>query len=144
MAWATIPDVLSVTGKTVTQEEVDRAHFVVEIHVSRTQGTPADALTARDEYWLKQAVAYQTAWMKAQPDFYERIEVITLLQDGVEVRDLPPDALTLAPMARRAIRRLSWRKSRSVHVVSELERAAAMYPVGGPVIDYPYEPWEHL
>jgi hypothetical protein len=144
MPWATISDVDDLTSKTVTDPDIVKAQAVIEIHVSRTELVPSDTIGTRDLHWLKLAVAYQTVWMLANPDIYERTEQTTLLQDGVEARDMPPDALTIAPLARRAIRRLSWKKSRSVHTPSHFEESGALYPVGGPVIDYPGEPWEDL
>jgi hypothetical protein len=144
MAWATVQDVDDLTGVTVTTDQLAYAQAIIEIHVSRTEDVPADSISVRDLLWLKRAVAYEAAWIPANPDLFTRIEHVTLLQDGVETRDLPPDALTLAPMAKRAIRRLSWVKTRSIHTVSHFEQAAVLYPVGGDVKDYPGEDWSDL
>jgi hypothetical protein len=144
MAWATITDVDDLTGATVTAEEIAIAQAIIEIHVARTEDVPADMMSARDLRWLTRAVAYQTVWVKANPDLFTRIDHVTILQDGVEVRDLPPDALTLAPLAKKAIRRLSWMKSRSIHTPSHFETAASVYPIGGDVKDYPGEGWSDL
>lgn len=144
MTWATVSEVDDLTGVTVTTDQLAYAQAIIEIHVSRTEDVPADTITARDLKWLKRAVAYEAAWIPANPDLFSRIEHVTLLQDGVEVRDLPPDALTLAPLARRAIRRLSWMKTRSIHTRSHFETSAALYPIGGDIKDYPGEGWSDL
>ena len=142
--WATVADVEDLTGVTVTTEQLAMAQAIIEIHVSRTADVPADAITVRDTQWLRRAVAYEAAWIPANPDLFTRIEHVTLLQDGVEVRDLPADALTLAPLAKRAIRQLSWMKSRSIHTPSHFEMATALYPIQGPIKDYPGEGWSDL
>ena len=144
MAWAVVSDVSDLTGKTVTAEELAQAQAIVEIACARTDTVPEGTILPRDLEWLRRAVAYEAAWITANPDLFTRMEVTTLLQDGVEARDLPPDALTLAPLARRALRRLSWKKTRSTHIISEFERQAALYPVGGDIIDYPGEDWRPL
>ena len=144
MGWATVQDVDDLTGVTVTDPQIAIAQAIIEIHVARTEDVPADTITARDVQWLKRAVAYQTVWVNANPDLFTRIEHVTILQDGVEVRDLPPDALTLAPLAKKAIRRLSWMKTRSIHTPSHFEQAAVTYPIGGDVKDYPGEGWSDL
>jgi hypothetical protein len=144
MTWATVQDVDDLTGVTVTSEQLAYAQAIIEIHVSRTEDVPADTISVRDLRWLKRAVAYEAAWIPANPDLFTRIDHVTLLQDGVEVRDLPADALTLAPLAKKAVRRLSWVQSRSIHTPSHFERSALLYPVGGVVKDYPGEDWSDL
>lgn len=145
MPWATTQDVTDLTGKTVDAATLSQAQAIIELMVSRTEAVPLDTIGLRDQNWLRQAVAYQAAWIPANPDLFTRTEVITLLQDGVEARDLPSDSLVLAPLARRALKRLSWKKTRSVHTPSQFERASqAVYPVGGDIIDYPSEDWIDL
>jgi len=147
MPWAAITDVDDLTGKDVSTAELAMAQAVIELHVARTDDTPTEALSARDLKWLKRAVAYQAAWMTEQPDIFTRTDMdenTALLQDGVDARNLPADAMTLAPLARRAVRRLSWKQSRSIHVESAFEQSARVYPVGGPVIDYPNEDWQPI
>lgn len=144
MPWATVLDVNNLTGTIVAEADVAKAQAVIELHASRTEAVPLDTIGKRDQHWLMLAVAYQTVWMLASPDMFERTEQRTLLQDGVEARDMPPDALTLSPLARRALRRLSWKKTRSIHTPSPFEELRTLYPVGGPIIDYPGEPWDDL
>lgn len=117
-AWASASDVLLYTGKTVTDEEVLWAQAVVDIAVGRSYGA-LDALpqTTRVRYWLKLAVAYQAVWMQAQPDLYSRQAVTSFNQDGAAAT-FDTDGQTLGPLAQMAIRRLPWKRSRTLTVAA--------------------------
>lgn len=139
--WATTVDVLSLTGATVTDTELTQANGVLELHVGRLY---VDAITrtgSRDAEWLRRACAYQAAWMLAQPDMYQRLD-ITSTGNGTGSVALTDHALVLAPLAKRALVRVSWLRSRSLHV-----RSAATDGLG-PLSADPlaegndsYEPW---
>lgn len=112
--WATASDVATVTGKTVTAENVAVAISSIAAAVARTTD---DVLPNRDLYWLKQAVCWQAAWLLDQPDFTGRSAVAGITQDGVAVTYKNQPAvveISTAPLAIRAIQNLSWKKSRSV------------------------------
>lgn len=111
--WATIADVQDLTGKIVTQAQRDQAVATLELHIGLIEAVEREDITARDRYWLKLATCYQTAWLKAQPDLFERNDVASASQDG-ESANFRPDAHTLAPLARKAIKRLSWRGPRTL------------------------------
>lgn len=111
--WATIADVTTLTGKTVTQSDRDRAAASIELHVGLIEAVDRPDVTDRDRYFLKLAVCYQAAWLVAQPDLFERNDVASAGQDG-ESAVFRPDAHTLAPLARKAIKRLSWRGPRTL------------------------------
>lgn len=116
--FASIADVLKYTGKTVSQGVLDQAEAQIEDVVGVIADPllrPGVVLKARDAYFLKKAVAYQAGWISVQPDAYERSEVGSLSQDGTSVSFLP-GSITLAPFARIAIRRLSWRGTRSLSI----------------------------
>jgi hypothetical protein len=113
--WATIADVQTLTGKVVTQAVRDRAAALIEMHVAVIEAVERPDISDRDRYWLKLAVAYQAAWLEAQPDAFERNDVSSAGQDG-ESASFRPDAHTLAPFARKAIKRLSWRSARTVEL----------------------------
>jgi hypothetical protein len=84
------------------------------------------AIGTRDQHWLKLAVAYQTAWLESQPDAFERIEVTEA--GGATNRTMLTDSsLQLAPFAKDALRRVSWLKSRSLHVRAGDERNFSRY-----------------
>lgn len=117
MAWATISDVLSYTKITVDQGDVDSAQAAVELFSDVTE-TSSDAglISPKNLRLLKMAVAYQAAWATNQPDLYTRSDVGLLSQDGVSFTSPHANSAILAPMARRAIDRLSWRRNRSQRI----------------------------
>lgn len=125
--WATAADVLSLTGMTVTDPQLTQANGVVELHAGRVYAlatlTGSNGVTntgARDVEWMRRACAYQAAWMPSQPDMFGRLEMEAISATGRPV-PITPAALTLAPLARRALKRVSWLKSRSVHVRSPFQ-----------------------
>ncbi|MGC5562817.1 hypothetical protein ACPYPG_08240 [Streptomyces sp. FR-108] len=123
MAWATIADVLSITTKTVTQESIDASQFLVEIFSDVTEeSTDSGVVSSTNLRLLKGAVAYQAAWMTAHPDQFTTTDFESFQQDGLSVDNRHANAMILAPMAKRCIDRLSWKRNRSIYV----------RPMGGP------------
>lgn len=144
--WATAAEVAEITGVTVEDSVVAQAAGVIELHTGRLQTDTG--LRARDLTWLRRAVAYQAAWMNAQPDALTRSEVKSWSQDGASASQDGEDVV-LAPLAKRALRRLSTRGTRSVFTQSTL--ATTKDPnfhqgVDGVVMihDYPWESWRKL
>lgn len=111
--WATVADVATLTGKTVSQAQRDQAAATIELHTGAIEAVERTATSDRDRYWLKLATCYQSAWLAAQADLFERNDVASAGQDG-ESATFRPDAHTLAPLARKAIKRLSWRGPRTL------------------------------
>lgn len=114
MSWASTADVLEVTGVTVTEAQLALAAATIEPHSGRPYTATVAAVTgAKDTHWLKRAECFQAVWQLAQPDLLQRMNVkeVVTEQGTTELND---DALTLAPLAKRALSRLSWRRSRSV------------------------------
>lgn len=112
--WATAADVLALTGaQGVTDEEVTQANAIVELFTSRLYIEAVARTGSRDVEWMRRAVAYQVPWMRAQPDLYERLDLSTM--DGLGVKEM---ALVLAPLTKQALNKVSWRRSRSLHVRS--------------------------
>lgn len=133
MAWATIADVLAITGRTVTSDQIAQAQYLVELLADRTEdeiGTDAAEGTAgdwtgrtRDLRRLRDAVAWQAAHLEAQaidlaalpagvasisqPDL-----AVTFTGDGLELRRY------VSPITLHAVRRLTWRRNRSVPIGS--------------------------
>lgn len=146
MAWATEAEVEEITGVVVTAAQLGQAQSMIELRVGRTE---ADPLKTRALHWLKLAVAYQAAWLPSQADVMGRSDVSKVIQDGAHV-DFRPDGVTLAPLARRALRRLGWKGTRSVRVqpAYDADRYPYLYAaegVGG-VHDFAddLEPWRSL
>ena len=114
--WAVPSDVLLYTQKTVSQDDCTRAQAVVDLAVGRTFGAAAALPVGKKvRYWLKLAVAYQAAWMQEQADLFSRSAVTDFNQDGAAAT-YAPDGQTLAPLAQMAIKRLPWKRSRTITV----------------------------
>lgn len=111
MAWADIAAVKTVTGRDVDEVDLALAQASIELHVGRFADDPVGA---RDARWLRQAVAFQAAWLPDQPDYLERRDTTSEGADGQTVAHRNADSVTLAPLARKALRRLSFRGNRSV------------------------------
>jgi len=117
MTWATTSDVATYTGATATAAQVEQAQALVEIFADTMEGaSDAGNISSTNLRLLKLAVAYQTAWMTQHPDAFTNIDVSQVQQDGVVATMQHNNALVLAPMAKRCIDRLSWRRIRSLRI----------------------------
>jgi hypothetical protein len=105
--WASTADVLDITGVIVIPAQLAQAQAVISVYVNRTPDADA-AASARDLYWLKQAVCWQAAWLIAQVGYHARTTAKVQIQDGHHLHTEAPHQLQLAPLATRAIRNLSW------------------------------------
>lgn len=129
-AWATAQQVINVTGVTVTDQQLAQAQDDIEIFTGRVyEDTPR--IRTRDLYWLGRAVARQAAWQAGQFGLETRLDATQIQQDQVSTT-VQGDGLVLAPMAARALLRVSWMRSRTVHIRTALEGAG---PVGNPLAD---------
>lgn len=129
-AWATAQQVINTTGVTVTDAQLAQAQDDIEIFTNRIwDDTPR--IRTRDLYWLGRAVARQAAWLAGQYGLETRLDATQIQQDQVSTT-LQGDGLVLAPMAARALKRVSWMRSRTVHVRSAIEGAG---PVGNVLSD---------
>lgn len=111
--WATPEEASEITSETVTQAQLTAAHPVLAIH-TRHSVEIRDKIKAKDLFLLKCAEAYQAAWMARQVDYVGRSDVDQVDHDGLRYSKGDPDAHTLAPLAAKALRSLSWRRSKSV------------------------------
>ncbi|MEU1088962.1 hypothetical protein ABZ401_19365 [Streptomyces sp. NPDC005892] len=127
--WAT-PQQVDATSVAVTPQQLAQAQSDVEIFCGRIYDD-TDRIRKRDQYWLGMAVARQAAWLTEQYDVATRLDATVTSQDGVS-NQLATDAVVLAPMAGRALRRCSWMRSRTVHVSTPLE--GGRY-VGNPLLE---------
>lgn len=147
--WATTAEVADITGVTVTEAQLIRAQHVIDIVSGRTYEIHAllvEENRTRDLYWLKLAVAYQAAWMLSQPDMFTRMNVTSVNQDTSQAQ-MGASALTLAPLARRALNRVSWKGTRSLQVQRPGQiTGPIVLPAGSPVYDYDWEEplWQPL
>lgn len=112
--------VARVTGRTVALTDIAAAASSIETLTGLIEAVPRVDIHGNDLYWLGQGVAYQAPWLLAQADFIERNNVTDVMQ-GRDKVTYGPDALVLAPMARKCLRRLSWKGMRSVNLDRRLD-----------------------
>ena len=112
--WATTDDVAALTGRTVSESDVTIAIGVIELtNGGRMAALDPDWVSGRVQDWLRRAVAYQAAFMVAHPDYFERMDLKSLSQDGVSAV-FKGDSITIAPLARRCLNKLPWRGTRTI------------------------------
>ena len=112
--WASVADITAATGVTVDASTRSIAANAIELTTGLIEAVERTDISERDRYWLKLAVCYQAAWIVAQPDYLERNAIASASQDGQAATGGNPDWLALAPLARKALKRLSWRGVRTV------------------------------
>lgn len=149
--WCTVADVLQLTGTVVDLPQVVQANAVIELHIGRTYTeimvSPDGGqvkIGRRDLEWMRRACAYQCAWQTAQPDMFLRLDMDAVASTGRPIK-LKDRALVLAPLARKAIERCSWLRSRSLHVRSPF--TDGMGPISGNAVaeaNDAYESWSGL
>lgn len=149
--WCVAADVLQLTGKTVTLSQVEMASAQIELHIGRTyfemMSNPDNGqvkIGRRDLEWMRRACAYQCAWMLGQPDMYTRLDADAIGAAGRPI-NLKDRALVLAPLARKAISRVSWLRSRSLHARSPFQDG--MGPISGNAASEAndaYESWSSM
>ena len=108
--WATIESIADVTGVTVTDRERKTATAIIVDLVGLIEGVTRPDVTDRDLYFLGHAVAWEAVWIRDNPDLFSRVDVVAASQDGESATFRNVDAHILAPLARKSIRRLSWRQ----------------------------------
>lgn len=117
MTWATTSDVTSYTGVTATSAQVNQAQSVVEVFADVTEdASDAGNISEKNLRLLKQAVAYQAGWITQHPDAFTNMDTTSVSQDQVSATWLHANAGILAPLAKRCIDRLSWKRIRPVRV----------------------------
>jgi len=138
MPWATIADVQTITGVTVTQAVLDRSHLLVETLIDRTEamiGNAAAFGTAEDYEGrpqdlrrLKTAVAWQAAHLTsaATPLAGQIGGVAAISQPDLSItfKDGADDLRRMfSPLVLSTLRKLSWRRNRSVPIASGATRS---------------------
>lgn len=115
MAWCTISDVINLTGVSVNTETVTAAQSVIEIFAGTTEeASDAGNISSTNLRLLLHAVAYQAAWLASHPDAFATIDVQSASQDNISYTPAHANAQILAPMAKRCMDRLSWKRHRNI------------------------------
>lgn len=127
MAWATPEEATGYLGVSVDQAQLDVAQPIIDIFSGRTIDVATTQFKARDLYLLKLAVSYQAKWMAKQIDVLNRVDVTNVTQDGMSFQNVHADSQILAPLAKRALDKLSWRKTRTLRPRTARRRSASLY-----------------
>lgn len=122
--WASTGDVRSITGESVTEDELADAQNVIELYAGRTYAGSKDndSIRPKDKIWLQKAVAYQSVWQRTQPGYKARHAIKEVNQDGAQVvyagSSEPNNTafIMLAPLAQRSLKNVSWMRSRTIRV----------------------------
>jgi len=121
--FCTIQDVYNITGQSVQDSSLTVAWSVIEGIIGRPAYELQEpdntsnlvVLTVRDQYWLQKATAFQAIFVEANPDWFSSFDISATSQSG-QSATFNQDGLIVAPMARRALRFVTWMKTRSVKI----------------------------
>jgi hypothetical protein len=117
MAWATAAETLSYAGITPTSAQLAQAQGVIELFADTTvAASDAGNISGKNLRLLKQAVAYQAAWISQHPDAFSSMDTTSFSQDQVSATMAHANAGILAPLAKRCIDRLSWKRIRPLRI----------------------------
>jgi hypothetical protein len=144
----TAADVKDITGVDVDDSTIDLALSIIEVHTS-VDCSDLDVFHAKDRTWIKKAICYESAWIPDQPDLFSRMGVTNLSQDGMSFQPAGQDAFTLAPLARKSLGRVSWRRTRTalvargraVRLADRMAGGDPVYDLGDDIDPQTGEPW---
>lgn len=124
--FTTTDEVLSLTGKTVTDSTIIMAQSLVEAYIGRTE---IDVTAPRDKLMLSKAVAYQAAYMKENPDITFDQMALTSLQSPDQSVFFNRDMFSpfISPWAAMCCSKLTWRGTRSIKTGKSLGSTALSY-----------------
>ena len=109
--FATADDVLEVTGYSVDDTDIRKAQAVIEVFAGKVESLITNV---EDLAWMRYAVAWQTAYMASDENsIFEQANIQSLAQNDTKI-DFGNKDYVIAPLAQKAVRRLSWNRSRSV------------------------------
>lgn len=157
MAWATVEQVTSITTVTPSAEELAVAQGIVEMLVDRYYEDHNDRITLRDQRRLRQAVAFQAAFVHAQAAEHGSIDKALTAQritaerfregsrsystggTGGSSSSVVGASLegVVAPLAAAAVRRVSWMSVRTLDPLN-------LPPAGHDDNDDPVDGWKRL
>jgi hypothetical protein len=125
---ATAAEVLDATGKSVSAADITRAQSVIATVTGRDLDVdPLPNYRARDLRLLKSAVVWQTAYLDDNPDVLVQLGNVQRASTNgntVEYAAGGASGSLVAPLAEMSLRRLSWRRSRSIRMRRPPDRPA--------------------
>lgn len=122
--WCSVTQAQAITGELPSETNLAVASSIIEmvagvfadaVEATDTEDAVAQYIADRDLRWLRMACAWQSVWVREHPDLLTRDLTTTESADGQSVT-WGPDAALLGPLAKRALRNLSWRGTRSIGI----------------------------
>lgn len=126
--WATVGEVLAVTGITRSAEVVALASSMIETYSGAMVDMPDVAISVKDRRHLMRATSWQAAWLtpaRIANLITERESAKSVSADTVRIEREAPVEVMLAPMAIRELKSLSWVGTRSIRPMPRSLRARA-------------------
>jgi hypothetical protein len=125
--WGTAEEASAITNASLTTGDLVAANELLEIWVGVR---PTDRIkekissqSKRNLRLLQKAEAYQAAWMKEKPALFERSDTDNVIQDTLQFSKGDVDMHLIAPAAKAAIQRISWRSSRTIDPLTPSQTA---------------------
>jgi hypothetical protein len=137
--WCTISQAVQITGAVIEGDDLLKAQGIIDLCTNRTVAASGGMLP-RDITWLARATAYQAAWMPSQPDILTRSSIKGVSQDGVNATGQDGSWIYLAPLARRALKNVSWLRSRSLRLQTQFVDGDRSYGIN-PLADDSIMAW---
>lgn len=110
MALVTPELVYELTRREVSEDEIAQAQAIVELEADLTEeAVTAGNVSARNLRLLENAVSWQAVWLLDHSDALSAMDVSSASQDGVSGQFRGDWAQYLAPLAKRAIDKLTWK-----------------------------------
>lgn len=147
--WTTPAQASTITKKTLSETDLEAANAILEIWVGVTPELK-ERLRPRDVRLLEKAEAFQAAWMQSKVALLERSDTDRVIQDTLQYDKGDKDMHVMAPLAKAAIQRLSWRSARTLDPLTPsqaaLIRGKFVAETAGRDIHYRggWGPWEPL
>lgn len=104
-------EVMELTGYSANMQDIKRAQAIVEVYAGRPE-----AMITRDDdlAWMRYAVSWQVAYMETDPKAIFEQSNVQSVSSNDTVINFGDKAYQVAPLAQKAVSRLSWHRSRSI------------------------------
>jgi hypothetical protein len=127
-SWASVAQVLAVTGIERTAAAVALASSIIETYSGAQVDMPEVAISVKDRHHLMRATAWQAAWLtsaRVASLTTEREGAQSISADNVRIERNTMAETVLAPLAIRELKSLSWVGTRTIRALPRTTRASA-------------------
>ena len=128
MAWTTVDEVATRTGKAVTAATVTQAQAVLEAYLGLDETDSEPWLKARDLKVLGRATQYQAAYLHDHPEVLTAQDLVAFSQPDLSVTlkhaSVPTAPRWLSPLAAMTLRQFKYAGPRSIQLESEITSPA--------------------